>query len=77
MGEIAAILVCACEDDGDDQCINGTVYSYCTSDLCGGACSPAGLCSCPLHSLIDHDTVYAAPGVYRDAGDWRIRRWEA
>ena len=76
MSDLAAVLVCACEDTGDDQCIGGNVFSYCTSELCGGACSYDGKCPCPLHDLIDHDTLYVE-GDSRPYRSDQVRAYDA
>lgn len=44
-------MTCRCEEfaKGDDVCVEGTVYTYCDSEHCGGGCEPAGKCGCPCH----------------------------
>jgi hypothetical protein len=45
-------FVCAHGDEewgGADLCIDGVVYTYCTSENCGGACEPNGDCECYCH----------------------------
>ena len=37
-------------ENSDDACINGEVYSYCSSEHCGGACEPVGKCKCECHT---------------------------
>ena len=42
---------CRCPDfaKGDDVCVEGTIYSYCSSKHCGGGCEDVGSCGCRCH----------------------------
>ena len=57
---------CTCPTASDDLCIKGTYYSYCASDYCGGACEAEGLCGCPLHATVTHDSLTVQWPSYRD-----------
>lgn len=45
-------LSCLQEDEtlGDEEgCLDGDVYTYCESELCGGLCEYIGKCDCECH----------------------------
>lgn len=33
-------VVCPCDHDEDNICLNGTVYGKCGNEFCGGSCDP-------------------------------------
>ena len=50
----------SCVDSDSDQwdnlwdeegCLDGEVYGYCSSDLCGGLCESFGTCPCTCHTM--------------------------
>jgi len=38
-----------CEGNDAWGCLNGEIYGYCTSELCGGLCEYEGTCGCGCH----------------------------
>lgn len=55
-------MACDCtEERWGEMCIEGTIYGYCTSDQCGGACDPVGSCPCLCHkSQGELDSIWSA-----------------
>jgi hypothetical protein len=42
---------CGLGDSEVEMCIDGEVYGYCESHLCGGYCVAVDTCTCTCHTM--------------------------